>query len=96
MSLRIWLSVVTLLAVLAAGYAIGRDTSRGGVVLRSEHSQPAVKVPKDLVAVTPNGKTFHDPNCEFIHGPIEMIPAKEAVAEGYTPCVRCMREALGK
>jgi len=96
MSLRIWLSVVTLLAVLVAGYAIGRSTSRGGVVLRSEHSQPAVKVPKDLVAVTPNGKTFHDPTCKFIHGPIEMIPAKEAAAEGYTPCVRCMREALDK
>lgn len=96
MSLRTWLSVVTLLAALAAGYAIGWSTSRGGVVLRSEHSQPAVKVPKDLVAVTPNGKTFHDPTCKFIHGPIEMIPAQEAVAGGYTPCVRCMREALGK
>ena len=96
MSLRIWVSVVTLLAVLVAGYAIGRGTSRGGVVLRSEHSQPAVKVPKDLVVVTPNGKTFHDPSCKFIHGPIEMIPGKEAVAEGYTPCVRCMHEALDK
>jgi len=96
MSLRIWLSVVALLAVLAVGYAIGRGSSHAGAVLRSEHSQPAVKVPKDPVAVTPNGKTFHDPTCKFIHGPIEMIPANEAVAEGYTPCVRCMREALGK
>jgi len=96
MSLRIWLSVVTLLAVIAAGYAIERGTSRGRVVLRSEHSQPAVKVPQGLVAVTPNGKTFHVPTCKFIHGPIEMIPAQEAVAEGYTPGVRCMREALGK
>ncbi len=96
MSLRTWLSVIAVLAILAAGYTIGRSVSRGGVALRSEHSQPAVKVPKDPVAVTPNGKTFHNSNCKFIHGPIEMIPAKEAVAEGYTPCVRCMREALGK
>ena len=95
MSLRTWFSVVTLLAVIAAAYAIGPGTSRGGVVLRSEHSQPAVKVPKDLVAVTPDGRTFHHPTCKFIHGPIEMIPAQEAVAGGYTPCIRCMREALG-
>jgi methylphosphotriester-DNA--protein-cysteine methyltransferase len=25
-----------------------------------------------------------------------MIPAKEAVDEGYTPCVRCMHVALDK
>jgi len=96
LSIRAWISVVAVLAVLAAGYAIGRSASPRGTVLRSEHSQPAVKVPKDLVAVTPNGKTFHDPTCKFIHGPMEMIPGQEAVAEGYTPCVRCMREALGK
>ena len=95
MTLRTWFAVVTVLAVLAAGYAVGRGTSSGVAVLRSEHSRPAGKVPKGLVAVTPNGKTFHDPECKFIHGPIEMIPAKEAVAEGFTPCVRCMREALG-
>jgi hypothetical protein len=55
-----------------------------------------VKAPQGLVAVTPGGKMFHDPNCKYIHGPIEMVPAEEAVAEGYTPCVRCMREALDK
>ena len=96
MTLRTWFAVVAVLAILAAGYAIGLNTSRGVPVLRSEHGEPAVKVPKGLVAVTPNGKTFHDPTCKFIHGPIEMIPAGEAVAEGYTPCVRCMREALGE
>lgn len=96
MALRTWLAVITMLAALAVGYAIGLSQSRGAVVLRSEHSQPTVKVPTGLVAVTPGGKTFHDPNCKYIHGPIEMVPAKEAIAEGYTPCVRCMREALGK
>ena len=96
MALRTWLAVIAMLAALAAGYAIVRSQSRGTAVLRSEHSQPAVKAPPGLVAVTPGGKMFHDPNCKYIHGPIEMVPAKEAVAEGYTPCVRCMREALGK
>jgi len=93
MSLRTWISVVMVVAVLAAGYAIGRGTSRSGATLRSEHGRPAVNVPKGLVAVTPSGKTFHKPTCKFIHGPVEMIPAERAVDEGYTPCVRCMREA---
>ncbi len=96
MTLRVWLAVITMLAALVAGYAIGRSQSRGTAVLRSEHSQPAVKTPPGFVAVTPAGKTFHDPSCKYIHGPIEMIPAKEAVAEGYAPCVRCMRVALDK
>lgn len=95
MSLRTWLSVIAVLAILAAGYAIGPSMSRGGVALRSEHSRPAVNVPEGLVAVTPGGKVFHDPACSFINGPVEMIPAREAVEEGYTPCVRCMREAPG-
>ena len=96
MALRVWLAVITMLAALVAGYAIGQIQSRGTAVLRSEHSQPAVKTPQGFVAVTPGGKTFHDPTCKYIHGPIEMIPAKDAVAEGYTPCVRCMRVALDK
>ena len=96
MALRTWLAVITMLVALAAGYAIGRSQSRGTVMLRSEHSQPAVKTPPGFVAVTPGGKTFHDPNCKYIHGPIEMIPAKEAVDEGYTPCIRCMHVALDK
>ena len=96
MVLRTWLAVITMLMALAAGYAIGRSQSRGTAVLRSEHSQPAVKTPPGSVAVTPGGKTFHDPTCKYIHGPIEMIPAETAVAEGYAPCIRCMREALDK
>ncbi len=96
MALRTWLAVVAMLAALAAGYAIARSASRGASALRSEHSQPAVKVPPGPVAVTRGGKTFHEPDCNYIHGPIELIPAKKAVAEGYAPCVRCMREALGQ
>lgn len=96
MALRVWIAVITMLVALTAGYVIGRSQSRGTAVLRSEHSQPAVKTPPGFVAVTPGGNTFHDPTCKYIHGPIEMIPAKDAVAEGYTPCVRCMRVALAK
>jgi hypothetical protein len=96
MALRTWLAVITMVAALAAGYAVGRSPSRGTAKLRSGHSQPSVKVPEGLVAVATGGKTFHDPNCNYIHGPTEMITAKEAVADGYAPCVRCMRKALEK
>jgi hypothetical protein len=95
MALRMWLVIVALLAALAAGYAIPWNPSRPAGILRSEHSRPAVRVPSGLVAVTPEGKTFHVPTCGYIHGPAEMIPGEKAVAEGYTPCVRCMPEALG-
>jgi hypothetical protein len=64
--------------------------------LLSEHSQPAVKIPGQTVAIVENGKTFHDPKCTFIHGKPEMVSAQEAVRKGYSPCVRCMRQALAK
>lgn len=96
MTVRTWLAVIAMLAALAVGYAIARTQSRGTAVLRSGHSQPAVRTPPGPVAVTPGGRTFHDPSCQYIHGPIEMIPGTEAVAEGYAPCVRCMSQALEK
>lgn len=95
MALRTWLCSLAAVAVLAAGFAAARGIS-GGVRLRSEHAHPAVRVPEGRVAVTAEGKTFHRPDCRFIHGPVEMIPAAQAVAEGYAPCVRCMRKALGE
>ena len=96
MAPRVWLAVVAMLGLVAFGYAAARSRSGGSAALRSEQSQPGVTVPNGLVAVTSSGKLFHDPACKFIHGPIEMIPATEAVSEGYTPCVRCMREVLGR
>ncbi len=95
MALRTWLCCLAAVALLAAGFAAARGFS-GGVRLRSGHAEPAVKVPEGRVAVTAKGKTFHRPDCRFIHGPLEMIPAVQAVAQGYVPCVRCMRDALGE
>ncbi len=64
--------------------------------LRDEHSRPAVRVPSQVVAVTAQGKTFHDPKCTYIHGPAETMPAAAAVQKGYAPCPRCMKAALGE
>jgi hypothetical protein len=96
MATRTWIAVLTMLGLLAAGYAMGRSMSPGPVALRSEQSRPAATAPAGLVAVTPAGKTFHHPDCKYIHGPLRMIPGKEAVAEGYTPCVRCMHAVSGE
>jgi hypothetical protein len=95
MASRTWSAVAIVLLPLLAAIAIGAARPRPDA-LRSEHSQPAARVPAGLVAVTPEGKTFHDPNCPYIHGPKQMMPAAEAVSEGYTPCTRCMRAALGR
>ena len=61
---------------------------------RSVMSQPARRLPQGLVAVVDEGKKFHAPGCPFIHGKYRMITPEEAVREGYTPCTRCMYEAL--
>jgi hypothetical protein len=44
-----------------------------------------------LVAVTAEGKLYHDPHCAFIHGPARYESVAEAIADGYTPCTRCLK-----
>ena len=57
-------------------------------------SQPARRMPQQLVAVVDGGKTFHVPGCPYMHGKYRMVTPEEAIREGYTPCSRCMSEAL--
>jgi methylphosphotriester-DNA--protein-cysteine methyltransferase len=57
-------------------------------------SQPARRLPQRLVAIVDGGKKFHVPGCPFMHGKYHMVTPEEAVREGYTPCIRCMRDAL--
>lgn len=64
--------------------------------LLTQHSRPAVRIPAKMVAIVDGGKTFHDPKCTYMHGHPRMVTAEEAAKMGYTPCTRCMREALGK
>ncbi|MFI5106227.1 MAG: hypothetical protein ACHP79_15000, partial [Terriglobales bacterium] len=64
--------------------------------LLSEHAQPAVIAPSEIVAVSVEGNLFHAPGCKYLHGAVKTMPASEAIARGYTPCTRCMRRTLGK
>jgi methylphosphotriester-DNA--protein-cysteine methyltransferase len=51
-----------------------------------------------MVTVSEEGKTFHAPACPYRHdkkgGEVKLIAAAEAIREGYSPCVRCMRQYL--
>jgi len=96
MSRGFWIYALAALLLLMLGYnlAWSHASLLARAPVRSEHSQPAAKIPDRMVAVTAEGKTFHDPSCKYIHGPVEMMTAQEAIRRGYTPCVRCMREAL--
>lgn len=93
MTSRFLISTALALLVLLAGLdaAITRAIAPG---LRTEHSRPAMKAPARMVAVVAGGKTFHDPRCKYMHGAPKMMSAEEAIRKGYSPCVRCMREAL--
>jgi hypothetical protein len=97
MSATLRLLLTTLLFAIAIVLTINSAMAHSiAPPLLSEHSRPAVRVPDQPVAIVADGKTFHDPKCTFIHGKPEMVSAHEAVNKGYTPCVRCMRQALSK
>jgi len=93
-SRRAWLVSVAVTGALAATAVFA--TALDGFVpqLRSEMSQPARRLPQRLVAIVDGGKKFHVPGCPFMHGKYHMVTAEEAVREGYTPCTRCMSDAL--
>ena len=91
--------LMLLALVMVAGIAIGWPMAGWGSPqpqLLSQHSQSAVRLPAKMVAINPSGKLFHDPKCNAIHGHYRMVSADEASKMGYTPCTRCMREALAR
>jgi len=91
-----------IVATAAAGLAAGViEVARASIFshpeLRSEHAQPGNRVPPDMqVLVSKDGKIFHRQGCPFIHDKahVETITARQAMREGYAPCVRCMKQYL--
>jgi hypothetical protein len=91
-----WLIPVAALALFTGGlrWANSLTTSHP---LRSEHAQPAKGIPPEMtVVVSAGAKEFHVPGCEFIHNKDQerTLTAREAIRQGYVPCVRCMRKYL--
>jgi len=89
-----WLVSIAAVGVLAACTLFARQRDRFAPEPRAQMSQPTRRMPQQLVAVVEGGKIFHVPECEFMHGKYRMVTPEEAVREGYTPCSRCISEAL--
>jgi hypothetical protein len=91
-----WLVPVAALALITGGLRWANSLTVPHP-LQSEHAQPGSKIPPDMVVVVSAGaKDFHVPGCGVIHNKdkIRTLTAKEAIREGYVPCVRCMRKYL--
>lgn len=94
MSGRVWLAGAVAAVLIAAAVGYGYTRPGASATLLSRHSEPAMHMPDRQVAITSQGKLFHDPSCRYLHGQAEMVSAREAVRRGYTPCPRCMGKYL--
>ena len=90
MTVRTWVTSLAAVALLTVGWIAGA-ASASRAPLRSLHSEPAWSIPTKRVAVTEQGKLFHDPACPLIHGPAHLESGRQAVLGGYAPCTRCLQ-----
>jgi len=91
-----WLVPVAALLLIAGGVWLGRSVTLVRQV-QSEQAQIEKNVPPDMtVVVTAGAKEFHRPECDLIRNKqvVRTMTAKEAIREGYVPCVRCLRKYL--
>jgi hypothetical protein len=95
-SLSAWLVPVAAVALFAGGLHVANSLTTEPE-LKSEHAQPGQGIPPDmLVIVTADAKVFHVAGCGVIHNKAteRTLTAREAMRQGYVPCLRCMREYL--
>jgi Putative zinc-finger len=91
-----WLVPVAALLLFAGGLHVANSLTVTPE-LKSEHAQPGQGIPPDMqVVVTADAKVFHVAGCGVIHNQQteRTLTAKEAMQQGYVPCLRCMREYL--
>ena len=65
--------------------------------VHSEQAQMEKNIPPEMIVVVAAGtKEFHKPDCDVIRGKeiARTMTAKEAIHEGYVPCLKCMRKYL--
>jgi hypothetical protein len=92
-----WMAAAAATVLIVGGFEVARFAANPGPQLRSEHAQPGNGVPPNLmVVVADDGKLFHLAGCPFIHekAKLRTLTAAEAMREGYTPCVRCLKRYL--
>jgi len=92
-----WMVAAAAAVLVAGSFELARSSVFSHPELRSEHARPGNGAPPDMmVVVSTDGKTFHVAGCPFIHDKarVQTIAAREALREGYAPCVRCMKKYL--
>lgn len=95
-SLYAWLLAAAAALTLSGSFLIGNIQARS-LAARSQHSEQGSGIPGDMmVLVSEDGRTFHVKGCPYLHEKekVRLIAAREAIQEGYAPCVRCMRQYL--
>jgi hypothetical protein len=91
-----WIVAAAAAVLAGISFEAGRSSDFMRPDLRSRHAQPGF-VPMDMmVVVSSGGKIFHARGCPFIHdsGTQRFMAARDALGEGYTPCIRCMKQFL--
>jgi hypothetical protein len=91
-----WLVPLAALALITGSVRLASSIVPG-FPAKSQMAQKGQGIPPDLVVLVATGtRVFHVAGCTFIHNKDEVrsITAKEAIAEGYVPCLRCMRKYL--
>jgi methylphosphotriester-DNA--protein-cysteine methyltransferase len=91
-----WLVPVAALALITAGVWL----TNSWTVERHERSQMAAierNIPPDMQVVVLDGaKVFHVAGCDLIRNKdkdkLRTLTAKDAIQQGYTPCLRCLRK----
>jgi hypothetical protein len=87
---------VAALVLMAGGLRLANSLTVAPPV-KSEHAQPGHDIPPDMqVIVTADAKVFHVAGCGVIHNKAtaRTLTAREAIEQGYVPCLRCMRKYL--
>jgi hypothetical protein len=97
----LWMMAVAATALLVGGLTLANSSVFHQPDTRSLLAQAPHGIPSDLiVAVCDDGKVFHVPGCKYLHKHDDESPkqmtAAEALREGYTPCVRCLRQYLSQ
>lgn len=90
MTMRTWVMSLAAIVLLTGAWMAG-VASASRAPLRSAHNEPAWSAPTGMVAVTEQGKLFHDPACPLIHGPAHLESGQQAIADGFAPCTRCQQ-----
>jgi hypothetical protein len=92
-----WFVAAATALLVAGGIELSRTSQSDQPALRSQLAQSAIGVPPGLmVVVAEEGRTFHVPGCDFIHDKrnLRTMQAREAMREGYAPCIRCLKKYL--